>query len=260
MSLIDAAELGHIGKQGRGSDGAHARNADKDVVPPGQNGVRINGPCNGSIERCKLCIDLAQTIVSMALEQIQVQNLESVQGRGAIPHQASPCCHELGQFQLSITADGAGDWLKERTELGQELGVNPVGLGESAGGLGKASCLTKIGFDERQASRVQVFLELAMVRTRGFEHHARGPSPAKPAQQRCVTLAIVHYARHLPGGVDGCIEMAFRNIGPDRDRQIRLFGLGKRLGSSFPCPMLVIRGIAPGYPFRAQGKEGTIIL
>ena len=81
-----------------------------------------------------------------------------------------------------LSVDGTDLQLEQRPHAGQQGRIQPIGLGQLAGGFGEPAGLTGIDLDDRQSGHRQGPLQLTMIGTGGLEHDP-AHRPSHPGDQ-----------------------------------------------------------------------------
>src|SRR5690606_29713776 len=100
----------------------------------------------------------------------------------------------------------------------QHGGVQPIGLGELAGGFGKPSCLSRVDLDQGKARIRQPALESAVVGTGRLMDDTNSLNalrPAEPADEGLVARLVIGEA--ATGAITHSVgvEMVFRDVDSD---------------------------------------------
>ncbi len=98
--------------------------------------------------------------------------------------------------------EGTGGLIGQRPGLGadalgeerQDVGVDPIGLGELAGGPGEVADLARVGHDQREPGRGEGSDRGALVSARGLQNDERRGVPIQTLDQRLDACPIIDYS------------------------------------------------------------------
>ncbi len=138
LFVLQGSQLGHGRDELVGGEWAKAADACDYFMAPGEQCIGGNDTGDLGIEGCVMAFDLGETLSALAFEDCDGQVLLAVLERGAIADQPIASVYQLGQLQLLRASGWSDGWLERGSHSGQQHGVDPVGLGQSAGGLGKS--------------------------------------------------------------------------------------------------------------------------
>ena len=91
------------------------------------------------VDRADLAGDVLEAQRGPSLEQVEAEGLRAGDGDRAVPQQPPARGDELGKLAERFGAQRPALGLEERAEAGEHGGIGPIGLGELAGRLGRAS-------------------------------------------------------------------------------------------------------------------------
>ena len=156
------------------------------------------------------------------LQQLLAAGQQGVQG----PH--------LGRGQRpGLGADGLG-------EVGQDLGVDAVGLGQPAGGLGEVAGLAGVDRGGRDAGDLQGGQQGQLQAAGGLDDDQGRGQGLEPGDQGGDAGRVVGVAGHLAAGPGGGVEVGLGDIDADEDRV--WYPWVSALVRVIPaCPVLVMR-------------------
>jgi hypothetical protein len=147
LFVIEAAEFRHGGDERVGGQRSDARDAAEDLVPAGEHGIGGDQAGDLGVERLDMPVDLFEPLAALALEEGDAEVLLAVQTRGPITHQAVAGIDAFSHLGL-LRASGGPDRRPEGGgHAGQQHGVDAIGFGQRAGGLGKAPGTFRVAFD-----------------------------------------------------------------------------------------------------------------
>lgn len=110
-----------------------------------------------------MTFDLPELLGIVALEDGKGQRLGPVPHRYPVLHQRLARHVQVLEIVEERTARLPRLQIEQRTHAGEHGGVEPVGLGAPAGGLGEAPGLARVDLDEREACRSQPAFKGAVI-------------------------------------------------------------------------------------------------
>ena len=114
-----------------------------------------------------------------------------------------------------LADDRSRGGLKKGTEAGEHGGIEPIGLGELAGRLRKASGLAGIDLGHWQTRHGEAPFEGAMIGAGGFEDHARDLVGRQPDDEGAIALGVIGEAFDGVAGIKTDVEVVFRDVDTD---------------------------------------------
>src|SRR3990170_801781 len=170
-------------------------------------------------------------------------------------HQLAPPCQEGTQFLGGSIWEGTEGWPDGLGELGQDLRIDSVGLGQAAGGPGKLPCLTGVDDHHRQPGSGQGSDQGQLNTTCRLQNHQGGVEPDKMGHQFGDALVIV---RDVPGkssGPLGYVQPPLSHIDPDVDTaQVHSLLLSVR----FSCPGPALQDAGSVAPATVRAPAGRL--
>ena len=130
----------------------------------------------------------------------------------------------------------------------QHTGVDPVGLGERADGLGEPSRTQRIDDGDLEPAGVEVAMRLAVELARGLHHHDDDIVAGEDFLQSLQTPGVVGQYEAFADGVDMDVEPGFTDVDADVDW---------RRGASLRRYLTLHAGLAPHHLFRPSVKGRT---
>ena len=182
-------------------------------------------------------------------------------GRAVVDQLAAPATENL-----EILRGGAGLGAQLGAHLGgepgQDLRVQPVGLGQAPEGAGEVAGLARIDADDRQAGRGQGGDHDALVAAAGFQHDAGRPPRLELLLQ---APQPAPRARHRPGraaGLDRDVQLRLGHIDPDRDVRGSCHWVPSGHAGDTPCLADSGSWLRPRHLFGlcASARAGTTLL
>ena len=155
---------------------------------------------------------LPQALSGLALEERNAHDLGAIAAGGAVLDERPPGGDELGQLVQQRALRRAGFRLQQRAQAGEQGGIDPVGLGEPAGRLGKAAGLARIDLGEGQPCRTERALEAPVIGAGGLEHDALDGLAREPAEQRLVPGRVVGDPSRRAARMQVDVEVVFCDV------------------------------------------------
>ncbi len=141
--VFQAAGFRHFDKHGQRRQLADPGDADEDGEAGFQCGIGFAQLAQGRINGGDLARHLPQPLGSQALEQGRTQHLIAVQCRHLILHQGASRDQQFLHGGDRFTDHRTIRQLAERAEAGEHGGIDAIGFGTPADGLGEAACLQR---------------------------------------------------------------------------------------------------------------------
>jgi hypothetical protein len=105
--------------------------------------------------------------------------------------------------------------------VGQDLGIQPVGLGQPAGSLGEVSDLAGIDHGQGQPSTSQSSSYRHLETTCGLQYHQLWVEWSQSLDCISDTRCIVGHAKGVAGGTHGDIQVVLGHVDPYVIRSFR---------------------------------------
>lgn len=132
-------------------------------------------------------------------------------------HELAAAVTEVAKFQGFLGQQGAHDGGDNLAEVGEDGGVNLVGLGELPGALGEVADLTGVNDDGGQAGGEQGADGGLLIRAGGFQHDALGREGLGPSDELFNAGGRIVEAVFDPGGSGMGVEEIFADIDANPD-------------------------------------------
>ena len=132
---------------------------------------------------------------------------------------------------LLLLGQGPGAGPHRLGEVGQRLGVHPVGLGQPAGGPGEVPHLAGVDHYYRQAARGQEGSYRRLQAPRGLQQHQGWGEAPEPPEQLLQPLLAVGQAEAPALGTDGHRQPLLADV----DAHEGLLAHGASLAYALPC-------------------------
>ena len=211
---IEVPELGDIAEQRRGQGGPDAGHTLEQLVldPP----ERARGD-----ELLQRVVRVRQTLFQPVNVAAEIGAHPAVAGGVALPLgvQHVEQLAATAKQGLQLLGRGIGERphgrLDAGAEEGEDRGVDRVGLGESAGGLGEIADLARIDDHDRQAGARQGGDHRRFVAPGGLEHHQRDRRRLTLGHERGQPRVIRGKGPRPPRGLAGEHHGVFRDIDAD---------------------------------------------
>ena len=138
LLAVELAKFGHFDEHGDRGEHADAGNGNEDLEARGEIGVSVQAGFQSGIDGRDLAVDLRQALSGMALEQRCPAGMLTVPGGGPVLDQGEPGDVRFLYLVDGLTDDGPHRRCQQRTHAGEHGGIDGIGLGMGAGGLGEA--------------------------------------------------------------------------------------------------------------------------
>ena len=228
------AQFGHFGEQGGDGHGADAGDA---AQPGGAGAQRRLGLDQGR----QLALDLGEGRSPRGGQgveaQVQVGAVVAAPlllGRAVVDQLAPPATEDL---EVLDHLRGLGPHRRPHFsgEAGQDLGVQPVGLGQAPEGPREVVRLARIDHDHRQAGRGQGGDHEPLVAAAGFQHDAGGLQRLELLLQAAQAAPRAWHRPGRPRGLDRDVQLRLRHIDPDRDVRVSCHSVPSDDAGDTPC-------------------------
>src|ERR1700733_14315044 len=155
LPAVEAAQFGQLGDQGTGDPGPNPWNTDQEVLglAPGRGSAHGN-------------VDVVVDLFELGLQGGE-HAIDALQGAPHCEHapaialgadhldELAPAGHQLTEQPGLRIGEGPGRRLHRLGEVGNDGGIQGIGLGQPCGGPGEVSDLSRIDHGHRQAGRGQ---------------------------------------------------------------------------------------------------------
>ena len=132
-------------------------------------------------------------------------------------------------------------WSNRCAEVGQQLRIQRVGLGQPTGRAREVAHLAWVGSDDRQPNAGQTGHRRQLIPTRRLEHDALGAEVLQALDELLESGLVVVDLPVLGGRMDGDVQNGFADVDPNTDGGVRCVGHGLLPpragvpGSARPC-------------------------
>lgn len=138
LFVFELAEFGHLDEHGDSGNRADAGDRDEDLEARHQFRLAAQPGLERCVDGGDLAVDLRQALGGMALEQGRTTRMLAVLGGGSILDQGEPGDVEFLHVVNGLAVDRSHWQRQQRPHASEHGGIDRVGLGVAAGGLGKA--------------------------------------------------------------------------------------------------------------------------
>ena len=214
LLVLQAAQFRHGGDELVGGQRSDTGDAGQDLVAAGERSIGGDQAGDLGVERVDMPVDLFEPLPALALEEGDGEVLLAILEGSAIAHEAVTGIAEFRHLSLLFVSGWSGRWLQRGGHPGQQHGVDAIGLGERAGGLGEAP--SALGVELDAWPFCQSCLQRAMVGCGCLIGDPFDRPLSQPSDQRLVTLGGVGELALGAGWVGMAIEARFGDVDADR--------------------------------------------
>jgi len=117
-----------------------------------------------------------------------------------------------------LVGQGSDLWSDALGKECEDMGVDRIGLGELAGGLGEVTYLAGVRDDDRELSSYEGRGSGDLKAACGLHHHERRPDLTEPPDQLADPIGGIRYAPGLVRSSNRHIESRLRDVDTHEDR------------------------------------------
>ena len=128
---------------------------------------------------------------------------------------------EIFDLPAGLVRQSTDLWANHFGKVGQDIGVDAVGLGQLASGPGKVSDLTGVDDGQREVFTGQISGHRSFQIARGFQHDQSRLEPTQPLDQGHDSSLVVGERFSHARGTYTDIELCFGHVDTDKDRTIQ---------------------------------------
>ncbi len=226
-------------------DGCHARNAEEDFVSAFEAGIGVETAADFQIQALDVFSQTHQSSGQFGLEKGRLAGAALIAHASLIRDRGGASANQFLQIFKCSGRGRQGFGIEGLAHQRHHSGVDEIGLGELARGLGEQARPRRI--DDGEARGVQASVGLPVKLGHRLPDDQGHRHRREPSLEGAKSLGRVGRAQFLADGVEVDVEDVFTNVDADVD---------SGFSASFGRFLTLHAGLAPNHLFRTSARDG----